>query len=286
MATSVRTPDLNHPAGRLVIIGGHEEKDKDDNKEILSTVSKFAGNGKLVVATVASEDSIELWKEYRKIFGDLGVEKLAHLNVNSRDEAFSEEAFKALKDAKGIFFTGGDQLRITSDLGGTVLCQKIHEIYAKGGFIAGTSAGASVMSDTMMVSGPSDKSVRTNKSVVMAPGLGFLKDFIVDQHFSERGRLSRLIAAVASNPKYLGLGIDENTAVVIENSKEFHVIGNGAVYVVNGESSTHSNISESHQENALSAHNLRVDVLCRGEKFDIPKREPKCKTLDQKEMHP
>lgn len=262
------------PKGRLIIIGGHEEKSSSKDRQILDDIAKYVGTGKLVVTTVASSKGDEVWQEYKKTFSSLGVKKLENLRVENRTEAFNKKALECLKDAKGIFFTGGDQLKITAELGGTDVCMSIHDIYARGGFIAGTSAGASVMSETMLISGPSDKTAKSLKSIMMAPGLGFIKEVVVDQHFSERGRISRLMAAVALNPRYLGIGIDEDTAIIVDKGLDFKVIGTGAVYVVDGRDLTNSNISTGTEKEALSVHNVRVHILNCGEKFDLIERQP------------
>jgi cyanophycinase len=171
-----------------------------------------------------------------------------------------------------MFFTGGDQLRITSTFGGSELCETMRERYAQGMLIAGTSAGASVMSETMLVSGPGDDSHRVGDTLRMAPGLGLTRDFVVDQHFAQRGRISRLLGAIAQNPRPLGVGIDENTAIIAKEGESFEVIGAGAVYVINGKCITYTNLSESKTDDVISVHNVKLDVLSHGDRFDIEKR--------------
>lgn len=241
---------------------------------ILQEVAKRVGKGKLVIATVASSVGDELWKEYRTIFKKLGIKKIGHLDVVNRREAIDYKALKAVEGASAIFFTGGDQLKITSELGGTLVSDEIQRIYQSGGLIAGTSAGASVMSETMLVSGSSDATYRIGSSLRMAPGLGFVPSMIIDQHFAERGRLARLIGAVAQNPKYLGLGIDEDTAIVMHGEDCFKVIGSGAVYVIDAHEATDCNISEAQENSALSIFNVRVHVLSSEDKFSLSKKVP------------
>jgi cyanophycinase len=148
----------------------------------------------------------------------------------------------------------------------------MHERYHEGLVIAGTSAGASVMSETMLVSGPSDDSHRVGDTLRMAPGLGLTQALIIDQHFAQRGRLSRLLGAVAQNPRLLGVGIDEDTAIIAREGNEFEVVGNGAVYVVNGQAIAYTNLSDSKTAETISVHNVKLDVLSRGDKFDLKKR--------------
>jgi len=253
----------------LIIIGGHEEK--HDASEILRTVAERAGKGLLVVATLASSAPNDQWTEYARVFHTLGVKKVAHLDLAAREEAERDQTARLLADASLVFFGGGDQLRITSSFGGSALCKLVRQRHASGMPIAGTSAGASVMSETMLVSGPSDDSTRIGDSLRMAPGLGLISGFIIDQHFSQRGRIGRLLGAVAQNPRGLGLGIDENTAV-LAHGERLDVIGEGAVYVVNGRFITYSNLSDAHTDDVLSVHGVRLDVLSRGDSLDLGKR--------------
>jgi cyanophycinase len=256
--------------GELIIIGGHE--DKGANPEILKVVAERAEKGMLLVATLASSVGMEQWQEYRRVFQRLGVKKIEHLDVETRAESAEDARAELVKQARLIFFTGGDQLRITSSFGGSKLCEITRARHAEGLPIAGTSAGASVMSETMLVSGPGDESHRVGAALRMAPGLGLAREFVIDQHFAERGRLGRLLAAVAQNPRLLGLGIDENTAVVAREGESFEVIGAGAVYVINGHCITFTNLSESEPDATISVHGVRLDVLSRGDRFDIEKR--------------
>jgi cyanophycinase len=259
-----------HEPGELIIIGGHEEKEGDP--EILKVVAERASKGMLLVATLASSVAMEQWQEYRRVFQKLGVKKIEHLDLETRAEAADDARAELVKQAKLIFFTGGDQLRITSSFGGSRLCELMRSRHSEGLPIAGTSAGASVMSETMLVSGPSDDSHRVGDALRMAPGLGLTREFVVDQHFAQRGRLSRLLGAVAQNPRLLGIGIDENTAVISREGESFEVIGEGAVYVINGQCITFTNLSESEPDNTISVHGVRLDVLSRGDRFDVEKR--------------
>jgi cyanophycinase len=259
--------------GTLIIIGGAE---KQGDKEILQAVAKRAGSGRLVVATVATEEPEEMFQEYREIFRELGVKDLAHLDVQKREDALSEDRVRVLEKAKVIFFTGGDQLRITSQLGDSQVYRRVQEIYLHGGTVAGTSAGASVMSETMLVSGHGDQSHRLENAVMMAPGFGLIKDMVIDQHFAERGRLGRLLGAVAQNPRQLGVGIDENTAILVEGQDAFEVLGEGAVYVLDGSGITYSNLVENERERneTLSIYDVKLHVLSRENRFDLHERRP------------
>lgn len=257
--------------GKLIIIGGREDKEKE--LEILRTVAEHVGTGTLCIVSVASTVGDELWADYSRVFKKLGIKKLTHLDVVHRTEAIDQKALKAVKSADAVFFTGGDQLKITSEIGGTAIAERICEIFENGGVVAGTSAGASVMGEIMMVAGESDKTFRIGGGLNMAPGLGFAKRLLIDQHFAERGRIGRLLAAVAHNPRYLGIGIDEDTAIVMDESKCFKVIGSGAVYVIDAHESCGSNISEAPLDTTLSIHNVKLHLLSRDDAFDLVARE-------------
>src|SRR3954463_16550551 len=157
--------------GSLLIIGGHEDKDGD--KIILRMLAKKVGkSGKLVVATIASDAPNEMFNEYERCLRGLGMRHIHHLNVESREEACHDSSVRVLRDADAVFFTGGDQLKITSQIGDTPIFSRVHEIYNAGGLIAGTSAGASVMTETMMVAGNGDQSHRIGSMLRLAPGFG------------------------------------------------------------------------------------------------------------------
>jgi cyanophycinase len=265
---------MTHRRGSLVVIGGHEDKQGD--KLILKEVARRAGeDGKIVVSTVASSEPELYWEDYERVFRGLGVHHVYHLDVRTREEAKSEKKLRILDDATAVFFTGGDQLKVTSRLGDSPIYDRMCQIYEEeGGTIAGTSAGASMMCETMLVRGEQETSARLGAPLVMAPGLGFLKNAIVDQHFAQRGRIGRLLGAVAHNPRVLGIGIDENTATIWENGRAL-VIGENAVYVVDGSSATYTNIAELSQDHALSIFDVRLNVLSHGDVFDPETRMAK-----------
>ena len=258
----------------LIIIGGKE--DRSNNKIILGEVAKRIGSGKLVVTTVAmSGRTDDLFDLYEKAFRSLGVQHLYKLEINERAEATIPAKVKLLDNAAGVFFTGGDQIKITSQIGDTPIFERIREIYDEGATIAGTSAGAAVMSETMLVEGGDENSHVIGGAVRMAPGLGLIGGLIIDQHFTERGRFGRLTGAVAQNPKNLGIGIDEQTAIVVERGNGFYVLGSGAVYVIDGTDVTYSNIAEEDLKKTLSIYNVRMHMLSQGDRFDLLNRQPR-----------
>ena len=259
--------------GALIIIGGHE--DRTGERRILgAVVERLGDDGKIVVCTVASAEPDSLWEEYESAFRALGVPHVYRLDVESREDAATPRAMRILEGATGVFFTGGDQLKITSQIGDTPLYSRVQEIFEAGGVIAGTSAGASAMSETMLVANDGEASYRIKSALLMAPGLGLAQDMLIDQHFSERGRMARLIGAVSQNPRVLGVGIDEDTAIIVEHNRSFVVLGSGAVYIVDGSTTSYSNIGEEDSDRTLSSHGLTVHMLSQGDRFDLLTRTP------------
>lgn len=257
----------------LIIIGGAE--DKEGNKEILKYVCSTIDRSKdiLLIATVATEQPKEAGEKYKRLFHGLGVAEVRILDVSHRYQAEEIENVNLVKEASLIFFTGGDQLRITSILGGTALHDALKNKYEEGCTFVGTSAGASVMSDTMIVKGLDEESPK-KCTLKMAPGLGLLKGVIVDQHFAQRGRIGRLLVGIAENPGVLGIGIDEDTAIIVNEQGSFKVIGSGAVYVIDGRTITYSNVSEQYQEELLCMFNIKMHVLKNKNIFDLNSKEP------------
>lgn len=254
--------------GTLVIIGGAEDKDGDCL--ILRRFIKIAGGpeARIAVITSATEEPETVGREYRTLFEKLGAGMVEVLHVNSRAEADEEEKAGLLGQATGIFFTGGDQLRITSTIGGTAIGTALSAAYRRGVVIAGTSAGASVMTDVMVVGGNNDDSPKKN-TLSMAPGLSLLKGVVVDQHFAQRGRIGRLLSAVAYNPYVLGIGIDEDTAIIVSPDATFEVIGSQTVTVVDGSHLTMTNVSEQAPSEPLALSNVILHVLPYGHRFNL-----------------
>jgi cyanophycinase len=256
----------------LFIIGGHE--DKQNNKTILKAFAERVGAGKLVLTAVASKEPHLYYEEYVRVLRACGIKHVHRLEINSREEAKKEGNIKILEDATAVFFTGGDQLKITSQIGDTPIFERLHQIYEEGGVLAGTSAGAAAMCETMLVSGESEQSNRI-ADLRMATGLGMIKGLVIDTHFAERGRLGRILGAVAQNPYNLGIGIDEDTCVMVEGDKKFTVLGSGAVYVADGTGITTSNLTEQANGKVLSICHLKLHVLSQGDQFYLQTREPK-----------
>lgn len=257
---------------QLVIVGGAEDKEGDC--QILREFLRRAGGTKahIVIMTAATELPREVGENYIRVFERLGAEKVRIVDTETRDDASSSTALEAVNDATGVFFTGGDQARITSILKDTQLDEAIHKRFAEGIVIGGTSAGAAVMPDKMIVEGDSETNPRI-EIVDMGPGMGFLPGVVIDQHFSQRGRLGRLISALLQEPADLGFGIDENTAMVVTDN-QIEVIGEGAVTIVDESEATHNNIDEILKDEALAIFGAKLHILPHGYKFDLKTRRP------------
>lgn len=261
--------------GELLIIGGNEKKNPRDEEQaaILRHVARAAtGKGNLVILTVATSEPKEMAEVYREAFGRLGVKHIEVVDIRTREQALAGEGLDKLDNASVLFFTGGDQLRITSQMGGTPVMDHIFALHEAGAAIVGTSAGAAAMAETMLIAGESNASRVTTLAV--APGLALLKSVIIDQHFAERGRFGRLMGAVAQNPLSLGIGIDEDTAIHVTNDEVFTVLGSGAVYVFDAAGMSYTSLSERHTEGILTIHDTKVHVLGRGDRFNLVTRRP------------
>ncbi len=257
---------------QLVIIGGAEDKEGDC--QILREFVRRAGGTKarIVIMTAATELPREVGENYIRVFERLGAEDARIIDTETRDDASSSTALEAISKATGVFFTGGDQARITSILKDTEIDTAIHKRFSEGIVVGGTSAGAAVMPDVMIVEGDSETNPRI-EIVDMGPGLAFLPGVVIDQHFSQRGRLGRLISALAQQPAVLGFGIDENTAMIVTDS-QIEVVGEGSVTIVDESEVIHNNIDEILKDEALAICGARLHILPHGYKFDLKTHRP------------
>lgn len=258
--------------GYLVIIGGAEDKEEDCT--ILREFVRRAGGTKarIVVMTVATGLPEEVGRTYTEVFERLGVESVEILDTAHREDASDPRALETIEQATGVFFTGGDQSRIISNLKDTELDAAIHKRYAEGIVVGGTSAGAAMMPDVMIIEGESQTNPRL-EVVEMGPGMGFLPGVVIDQHFLQRGRLGRLLSAIIQQSVVLGLGIDENTAIVVKNN-QFKVIGEGAVTVIDLAEITHTNYEQILKDEDLAICGAKLHILPHGYRFDFASRTP------------
>lgn len=257
---------------QLVIIGGAEDKQGDCT--ILREFVRRSGgiNARIVVMTVATELPREVGEDYMRIFERLGVEDVRIVDTVEREDANTSTYLEAIEKATGVFFTGGNQARITSVLRETELDKLLHKRLAEGLVIGGTSAGAAMMPDMMIVEGDSETNPRI-EIVEMEPGMAFLPGVVIDQHFAQRGRIGRLLSAVAQQPVNLGFGIDENTAIVVTNN-QIEVVGEGAITVLDVSGITHTNLGQILKDEDLALCGVKLHILPHGYRFDLASRQP------------
>ncbi|MER7001659.1 cyanophycinase [Dactylosporangium sp. NPDC000555] len=258
--------------GKLLVIGGAESHDAGDD-EILERFVLLAGGcaAHLVVIATASESPAEREKEYAEVFHRLGAERVTPLRLESREDANGDLAVAAVERATGVFFTGGDQLRITTVVGGSKVDSALHARLAEGMTLAGTSAGATMMSSTMILGG-SVASVSTS-SVRTGPGMEFLPGVLIDMHFAQRGRLNRLLSAIAMFPHELGLGIDENTAILVDGDV-FEVLGRGTVTVIDAGQARDISCPPAEAGGPIALWGAQLHVLPAGHRFNLTERAP------------
>ncbi len=260
--------------GHLLVIGGAE--DKYNERRILKKFLQLAGGEKteILIVPVASDFPEFAADVYVQAFRNLGVANPRVLRATSRQDVFKADADELLDGITGVFITGGDQMRLVSILGGTLFSQKLRRMVAETDIVvAGTSAGAAGMSTSMIVRGESTPHPHKN-SVRLSPGLGFLKNIIIDQHFTERGRISRLITAVSYNPYNLGIGIDENTAIILDNEGILEVFGSGTITIVDGSQITYNEIAEVEDFESFSVCGVQLNILGDGLIYDYFARHP------------
>jgi cyanophycinase len=260
-------PDSDPRHGRLLIIGGAERR----GSAILARFVDLAGGpaARIVVIATASREPAALESEYVSAFTGLGAGAVSALRLQTRPQANDPASAEVLSSATGVFFTGGDQLRITTILGGTLVDSLLQSLVAGGNvLLAGTSAGAAMMSGTMIIGG--DRPGVTTASVRTGPGLEFLPGVLIDMHFAERGRLNRLLSAVALYPHELGLGIDEDTAILVHGDY-FEVLGTGSVMVVDAGCATDIRVPD---DGPIALAGARIHVLPAGRTFHLKDRAP------------
>jgi cyanophycinase len=260
--------------GRLLVMGGAEDPDPD-RMRLLPELVKLAGGieARVMVCSAPAEDDRQKIEAYTPLLERLGVEEVIPAPITRRGEADEPRLLEALERATAVFFTGGDQLRLTALFAGTDLCERMRErIYEEGLVVSGTSAGAAAMSSVMIVGGPENGTVRRS-DVDLAPGLGYWRDALIDTHFNQRGRVHRLLAVFAQNPQVIGIGIDENTAIDVVPGDTLRVIGAGCVMVMDGRVS-HTNAPDAAFDDALALTDTTVHVLSDGYGFDLRAHRP------------
>ena len=256
--------------GHVIVIGGAEDKVRE--RIILSRFVALAGGQDARIAVISSASSLGplAGEMYRKVFTELGAAHVTPLHATTRVQANDEAAARAVHDATGVFLTGGNQLRLSSTIGGTAVAQAIAERHRHGSVVAGTSAGASAMSSHMVAFGASGGTPK-QRMVQMAAGLGILPGVIIDQHFQQRNRLGRLLATIAQNPALLGMGIDEDTAAVVSPDMTMEVIGRRSITIVDG-SDSETDAWEVRAHRPIMISNVVLHSLPVGYRFDLRRR--------------
>ncbi|MCJ7712173.1 MAG: cyanophycinase [Chloroflexi bacterium] len=258
------------PQGTAIVIGGAEDKVRD--RVILGRFVTLAGGADARIAVISTASSLgtEAGQRYREVFTELGAADVHPLHAVTRMQANDESLAAAVSDATGIFMTGGNQLRLSSMIGGTSLADAILARFREGAVVAGTSAGASAISSHMIAFGASGATPK-HRMAQIAAGLGLLPGVIVDQHFQQRNRLGRLLSLIAQNPMLLGLGVDEDTAGVVGPDKVMEVIGRGSITVVDGAASD-TDAWEIRGHRPLMISNVTLHSLPEGYRFDLDRR--------------
>jgi cyanophycinase len=257
--------------GWIVPVGGAEEK--VGHPKILQRFVRLSGDESARIVVIPTASSLDdTGAQYENLFHELGAESAISLPYRERDDAEREDWLETLGQASGVFFTGGNQLRLSATLGGTSVAGLIRRLNAKGVPVGGTSAGAAILPEHMIAYG-SIGGTPLAGMVSLAPGLGLTNRFLVDQHFRERDRLGRLLSALSYNPFAVGLGLDEDTAAFISPDNVVRVVGSGAVTVVDVSQLGHSSIADTSEGDPLCMTDARVHILPHGAAFDLNTRQ-------------
>ena len=257
--------------GTVMLIGGAEDKVRE--RVILNRFVTLAGERDARIAVICSASSLGplAGEMYQRVFGELGVREVQAITAVTRAQANDEYAARIVRNACGVFMTGGNQLRLSSTIGGTAVAEAILDRHRDGAVVAGTSAGASAMSTHMVAFGASGATPK-QRMFQMAAGLGLLPGIIVDQHFEQRNRLGRLLAIIAQNPSLLGIGVDEDTCGVVGPDLVMEVIGRRSVTLIDGADSD-TDAWEVKAYKPLMISNVKLHSLPAGYRFDLRRRQ-------------
>jgi cyanophycinase len=257
--------------GYIIPIGGAEEKLRD--AAILRRFADLAGGSEARIAIIPTASRLEdTGSRYEQIFQGMGVAEAFSLPFLERADGHREDWLERLRDATGVYMTGGNQLRLSTILGGTPVADILRDRNQKEGLVvAGTSAGASIMAEHMIAYGDEGPTPRAD-AVTLAPGLGLTRRAIIDQHFRQRNRLGRLLTAISYNPRLIGIGLDEDTAAFIDPQRKLEVVGSGAITIVDPSDMAYSSMDSANRHDPVSLINVRIHVLVEGGTFDLRTR--------------
>lgn len=278
---------INTPKGKLIAVGGAENKGVESDQlfkqysnanfaelQVLRRIMKEmkSENPHIEVITTASMIPEEVGANYMDAFEKLNCTRVRLMPIKDREDTNNPDFIERIKKADGVLFSGGNQLRLSMIFGGTEIMDIIHRRYEDEPFvIAGTSAGAMAMSNTMIYQGSSSEALLKGE-VKITTGLAFIKDVIIDSHFVKRGRIGRLMQAVATNPGCIGIGLGEDTGILITEGNKFEAIGSGLVILVDGHGIKHTNIVEIGDGSPISIENLIVHVMAKGNGYKLKER--------------
>lgn len=256
--------------GFIVPIGGAEDKEGAAN--ILRKFIEVSGGKSARIVIIPTASKLEdTGRRYEKLFRKLGADEAKSLPFESREDAARGEWLDYIEKADAIFVTGGNQLRLTTILGGTPVAKAIRRANARGVTVGGTSAGAAILSEHMIAFGEEGHTPHAGR-VTLVPGFGLTNRIMIDQHFRQRDRLGRLLTALAYNPFAVGVGLDEDTAAFVDHTKKLTVVGAGAITIVDASELSHSSIAETKEGKPVCMTNVRLHVLVDGGTFDLETR--------------
>lgn len=280
---------MQYPKGKLIAIGGAEDKGTDQEAGgihrynlnflelgILKRIVEEAGGitARIEVITTASMIPFEVGENYMDAFGKMGCANIGVLHIRNRSDAMNAEYLERIKTCDAVMFSGGNQLRLSSIFGGTeflkILLDRFHD--QEDFVVAGTSAGAMAMSNTMIYEGSASRA-HLKGEVKMTTGLGFIDDVIIDSHFEKRGRFVRLAQAITSNPSCIGIGLGEDTGMLIIGGNKMEAIGSGLVIIIDGHEIMYSNIADIPDGNPIGIENLKVHFCEKGNGYMLKDRK-------------
>jgi cyanophycinase len=277
------------PKGKLIAIGGNEDKGTESEPnfqqknnlnffelQILTRIvheTRGQKNAHIEVITSASSIPVEVGENYVQAFTKIGCTNIHVMHIRNREDTLNKDYIDRIKRCDGVMMTGGNQLRLSTIFGGTEILNILHRRYYEEDFVvAGTSAGAMAMSNTMIYEGNATNA-HLKGEVRITTGLGFINGVIIDSHFNKRGRFPRLAQAVAANPGAIGIGLGEDTGVIVRNGEDLEAIGSGAVIIIDGRNVGSNNIADIEFGEAICVENLMVHIMCKGNTYNIKTRK-------------
>jgi cyanophycinase len=278
------------PKGKLIPVGGAEDKGTDLERGLIQrnnlnffeqgilrriiNETKHKELSKIEVITTASTIPMEVGENYMTAFAKLSCPNINLMNIRNREDSFRDEYIQRIKNADAVMFSGGNQMRLTTSFGGTEILDILQDRYVneEGFLIAGTSAGAMAMSNTMIYEGNA-ANAHLKSAVKVTTGLAFMGNVIFDSHFDKRGRFGRLAQAVATNPSCIGIGLGEDTGLLITDGNNMEAIGSGMIIIIDGHNIRHTNIADLADGRPISVENLIVHFMAKGDQYQLAQRK-------------